>query len=288
MGKKHTYPDPEQFWSDKNVCITGGDGFLGSFVQKTLDERGAKNIFIPTIDEYDLTDIDNILIGDEDTDSLQNLLQMLGQSKDLMWGIATGRPIDLTIEVLEEYGIPVPDILICSVGTAIYYGKDNALDNGWQYHISYKWRPDLIQKALLKLKFLYFQEPENQRPFKVSYIMKDDPDLLHEVHEALQAEKLKYHLVFSNNQFLDILPYRASKGKAVRYLSYKWEIPLSQIMVCGESGNDADLLRGDMCALVVSNHSSELGSLKGMRKMYFSDKEYAAGIIDGLKYYNFL
>ena len=42
MGKKHTYPDSEQFWSDKNVCITGGDGFLGSFVQKTLDERGAK------------------------------------------------------------------------------------------------------------------------------------------------------------------------------------------------------------------------------------------------------
>ena len=60
MDKKPTYPDSAQFWSDKKVCITGGDGFLGSFVQKTLDERGAKNIFIPTIDEYDLTDMDNI------------------------------------------------------------------------------------------------------------------------------------------------------------------------------------------------------------------------------------
>jgi len=39
---------------------------------------------------------------------------------------------------------------------------------------------------------------------------------------------------------------------------------------------------------VVANHSSELEPLKGMRKMYFSDQEYAAGIIDGLKYYNFL
>lgn len=234
------------------------------------------------------TDIDNILIGAEEREPLQQLLNMLGQSEDLMWGVATGRPLEPTLEVLEQYGIPAPDILICSVGTAIYYGKDNALDNGWQYHVSYKWRPDLIKEALEGLNFLYFQEPENQRPFKVSYIMKDDPDLVAEVHEALQAEKLKYHLVFSNNQFLDIIPYRASKGKAVRYLSYKWEIPLAQIMVCGQSGNDTDLLRGDMCAVVVGNHSSELESLKGMRKMYFSDKEYAAGIIDGLKYYNFL
>lgn len=237
------------------------------------------------------TDIDNILIGnekDEDNVALQRLLQMLGESKDLLWGIATGRPLELTLDVLQKNDIPVPDILICSVGTAIYYGQENALDNGWQYHISYKWQPDLIKSALQDLDFLYFQEAENQRPFKVSYIMKDDPDLLAEVHGALLAEKLKYHLVFSNNQFLDILPYRASKGKAVRYLSYKWEIPLAQIMVCGESGNDADLLRGDMCAVVVANHSSELEPLKGMRKMYFSDQEYAAGIIDGLKYYNFL
>ena len=80
MGKKHTYPDSEQFWSDKNVCITGGDGFLGSFVQKTLDERGAKNIFIPTIDEYDLTDINNIrrMLSDSNPDLIIHLAALAG------------------------------------------------------------------------------------------------------------------------------------------------------------------------------------------------------------------
>ena len=80
MDKKHTYPDSAQFWSDKKVCITGGDGFLGSFVQKTLDERGAKNIFIPTIDEYDLTDIDNIrrMLSDSNPDLIIHLAALAG------------------------------------------------------------------------------------------------------------------------------------------------------------------------------------------------------------------
>ncbi|MGB2965411.1 MAG: GDP-L-fucose synthase [Anaerolineales bacterium] len=60
MSKNFTYPKPEDFWQNKRVCITGGAGFLGSFVQKTLKERGAEDIFIPTIEEYDLTDIKDI------------------------------------------------------------------------------------------------------------------------------------------------------------------------------------------------------------------------------------
>jgi GDP-L-fucose synthase len=42
------------FWNDKKVVVTGGVGFLGSFVIRKLKERGAQDIFIPTIEEYDL------------------------------------------------------------------------------------------------------------------------------------------------------------------------------------------------------------------------------------------
>jgi GDP-L-fucose synthase len=50
----------ENFWEDKRVIVTGGAGFLGSFVIARLKERGASDIFVPHIEEYDLTDRDSI------------------------------------------------------------------------------------------------------------------------------------------------------------------------------------------------------------------------------------
>lgn len=42
------------FWKERRVCLTGGAGFLGSFVTAKLRQRGAKEIFIPHIEQYDL------------------------------------------------------------------------------------------------------------------------------------------------------------------------------------------------------------------------------------------
>ncbi|MBI5952000.1 MAG: GDP-L-fucose synthase [Chloroflexi bacterium] len=46
----------ENFWMGKKVIVTGGAGFLGSFVTAKLKERGATDIFIPRIEEYNLID----------------------------------------------------------------------------------------------------------------------------------------------------------------------------------------------------------------------------------------
>ncbi len=48
------------FWQDKNVCVTGGAGFLGKKVLKTLREHGAQDIYVPTIEDYDLVKGDDI------------------------------------------------------------------------------------------------------------------------------------------------------------------------------------------------------------------------------------
>src|ERR1700716_389086 len=41
--------------STKRVCVTGGGGFLGSFVVDELRRRGCRDIFIPRRKQYDLT-----------------------------------------------------------------------------------------------------------------------------------------------------------------------------------------------------------------------------------------
>ena len=124
--------------------------------------------------------------------------------------------------------------------------------------------------------------------YGILFTMEDDPELLAAVHHQLQDAKLRCQVIYSHGQFLDILPYRASKGRAIKYLKYKWNIAPENVMVAGDSGNDVDMLRGRTCGLVVSNHSKELEKLKGQKRIFFSDKEYAGGIIDGLIYYKFL
>lgn len=50
----------ENFWSAKRVLVTGGAGFLGSYVTQKLFERGVADILIPRIEYYNLTDRDSI------------------------------------------------------------------------------------------------------------------------------------------------------------------------------------------------------------------------------------
>ena len=46
-----------KFFKDKRITVTGGDGFLGGYIIKKLKERGCRNIFVPKIAEYNLTDL---------------------------------------------------------------------------------------------------------------------------------------------------------------------------------------------------------------------------------------
>lgn len=234
-----------------------------------------------------ITDIDNTLIGDDA--SLARLLDLLDEHRrEIAWGVATGRSLELTLEAMTEHQIPIPDALICSVGTELYYGPDLRMDKGWQQHISHLWKPEAIKKRLADFPWLVFQEAEGQRSHKISYYLENIDDRLQRIEQTIEDAKLRCQIIYSHGQFLDILPYRASKGKAVSYLQYKYEFLPRYVMVAGDSGNDADMLAGRMRGLIVGNHASELAHLKGLPRTYFANGKYAAGIIEGLNHFGLL
>ncbi len=47
-------------WPSERVVVTGGAGFLGSFVVEELRRRGATNVFVPRSKDYDLVQMDAV------------------------------------------------------------------------------------------------------------------------------------------------------------------------------------------------------------------------------------
>jgi GDP-L-fucose synthase len=68
------------FWRGKRVCVTGGAGFLGRHVVRLLEERGAGNVFVPTIEEYDLVQADAVrrMYDDSSPDLVIHLAAVVG------------------------------------------------------------------------------------------------------------------------------------------------------------------------------------------------------------------
>lgn len=85
MTMEQEWPESGAFWRDKRVMVTGGTGFLGSFVVDKLTARGAAEIVTPRSVDYDLTQLEAI--------------------KQLFRDTAhKGRPVDMIIHLAARVG----------------------------------------------------------------------------------------------------------------------------------------------------------------------------------------
>ena len=68
------------FWSTKRVLVTGGGGFLGSFVVEKLRQRGCTEIVVPRSQDYNLVEMDAVkrLYHDAQPDIVVHLAARVG------------------------------------------------------------------------------------------------------------------------------------------------------------------------------------------------------------------
>lgn len=235
-----------------------------------------------------ICDLDGTLVEGNQTDGLDSLTQWISDHQEkVVFGVASGRNKELTRQAFLNYTLPNPDILICSAGTEMYYTEKLIPDNGWESHIDFQWEKEELQNILIKFPGIRLQEPEAQWRYKLSYYVDDnfDEDDMANLHKFLDDHKLRAKILLTENHYLDILPFRASKGSAVRYLGYKWKIPLDQIITAGNSGNDIDMLKGKTKGIVVANHSPEMEELKKNKLIYFSKAALSTGVLEGIHYH---
>jgi sucrose-phosphate synthase len=242
---------------------------------------------LPSVDRMLICDLDDSLVGD--TGGLKVLLERLQSANNVGFGIVTGRCLNSALQVLKQHRVPTPDLLITAVGTEIHYGRRMVDDSGWQRHIDYRWKPHELRAAMESIPGVKLQPAIEQTRFKVSYYadQKKMPKV-HEIRRHLRKLDLHAKLIYSHQAYLDLLPVRASKGLAVRYLAMKWHMEPETLLVAGDSGNDEEMLSGNTLGVVVGNYSPELERLRGHERIYFAKGHHAWGVLEGMEYYNFL
>ena len=88
--------------------------------------------------------------------------------------------------------------------------------------------------------------------------------------------------------YLDVVPLRASRTEAIRYLALRWGLPLSKVVVIASQQGDGELIRGLIATVVPAEHDPSLETLKNQQRVFFASRSKHNGIIDGLNHYRFL
>jgi sucrose-phosphate synthase len=242
---------------------------------------------LPRLDRILLTDVDDTLTGNPDAlDAFKEALEVAGTN--VGFGIATGRTLERALEALEELGVRTPDILITATGTEIHYGEPLVMDRSWQRQINYRWQPWRVQEALMAMPGVEAWDEESGTPFRLRFkLAHTGTPSLADIRRALRRDGLRVIATLDHETDLDVTPVRASPGLAIRFLSHKWHLPPSRILVAGDSGNDADMLSGETLGVVVGNHTPELEAIRDRPRVYFATKHHAWGVLEGILHYNF-
>ena len=238
-----------------------------------------------------LLDLDNNL---EDFES-KGLSKLRKKLKDnsfkscIELGIVTGRSVKAARYRYSELHLPKPAVWICRAGTEIYYADENKSDIFWQDSISVDWDRKGVERVLFDLKdYLELQAIHEQGPFKVSYLLKEPGDaILPLVRKRLRQSGFAASPHIRCHWFLDVVPLRASRSEAIRFLSLRWGLSLEEMLVVASQQGDSELMQGLSNAFVPVDHDQSLERFRSKQRVFFSNSAQDS-FIDGLKHFKFL
>jgi sucrose-6-phosphatase len=262
------------------------------------------------------TDLDRTLLpnGKEREDyNSRKVFDKAIKKKNIKLVFVTGRNLDLVKKAMKKYFLPKPDFVISSVGTKIFERKKSFFleDKKWLKEISSDWKGITINDMkifLSDLSFLELQENKNFNEYKLSYYcaMNQLERAKKELKKVFSRKKIKVSVITSidpkkKKGLIDIVPSKANKLNALKYLSKKQKIRKKNILYCGDSGNDLEIMLSGIKSVVVKNaNPSFVKQLKKQSKknIYFArgmeinnkkiSGNYSSGVLEGAIWFNFL
>ena len=262
------------------------------------------------------SDMDRTILpnGDqEESPEVRYVFRLLVERPEIHLAYVSGRDKDLIQKAITEYDLPLPDYAVGDVGTTIYEltGSNWTPWKAWFKEIAKDWNgleSEDLTGFLKGFDDLKLQEPEKQNRFKLSYYADKNANgqqMVDQIQAYLSKQKLNSRVIWSvdeqrNSGLVDILPQRASKLHAVRYLIDQKGYRKSKVVFCGDSGNDLNVLTSDIRSVLVKNASEEVRreAMKSVDKngrpetLYVAqgnfmglNGNYAAGVLEGLAHF---
>jgi hydroxymethylpyrimidine pyrophosphatase-like HAD family hydrolase len=221
-----------------------------------------------------VTDVDDTLLGDDD--ALAGLLDAL--STDLVVVLNSARPVpSLHRSVAGIEGDWRPFGIIGALGTQIELGGKRV--RRWHRRFAgFDRRP--VDELMDRLGCEPHRD-EFQTPFKASFDVP--PDLQPEAEERVRRARIPCRIISSGETNFDVIPERAGKGAALRYVRQVLGVPTERTVASGDSMNDLDML-GEARGIVVGNARPRLrAALDGREDVYVAGRSHAGGILEGLR-----
>ncbi|KAK9167805.1 hypothetical protein Scep_002996 [Stephania cephalantha] len=201
--------------------------------------------------------------------------------------LSTGSTLAETLEALKLSQVELSnlDALICCSGGEIYYPwKDMVADMDYSAHVEYRWPADNIPSVVKRLAtvdggggtseaLVECAEACGSRCYAYSVKPGAKSPRIDELRQRLRMRGFRCNLVYTRAATrLNVVPLFASRAQSLRYLSIRWGVKLSKILVfAGEKGDSdyEDLLVGLHKTLILE------GSVqKGSEKLLRSEDSY--------------
>lgn len=253
------------------------------------------------------TDLDGTLIPlpdtPENTADLEELREFFDASNNQLVFV-TGRSFELVQEAIDQHDLPIPNAIICDVGSTICFrNSQQQFEPSTAYETTLaeivgNYSATKLRELMNDITDVRLQEEAKQGRFKLSYYV-DQNDLAsaaRQMHGIIAQQKLPWSLIqsvdpFTNDGLIDLLPLNVSKAFALNWWAEHHSHDSTAIIFAGDSGNDLAAFCAGYLSIVVSNADRSLAKEvenhfeqnNWQDRLFLATRSATSGVLEGCR-----